>query len=485
MADSDRIYNAPAGLKSKVWRKFGFYMKDGLLDKSVAICKECKAALKYTGSTTNLNTHLVRRHGETGDEEASTASAKTRQDTDIQEFFQPKLSHNSARAMVITASIARFIVKDLRPYSVVENEGFRDMIKTLEPRYTIPSRQHFTDKCVPELYNKVKNEVKEQLFNTERVAITTDAWTSCATDSYVTITAHHISPDWELRSHVLQTRVFNESHTGKNIGALLKEACTDWNIAHKEPALVTDNARNMIAAGVEAEMTPHLSCFAHTLNLASQKAFQVDTAARLLGKVRKVVGFLHRNIKGAEILREKQQQLTLPSHKLIQDVSTRWNSSHDMLERFLEQQPAVFATLMSRELRKGEEVNSLNEKDICNAEDIVRLMAPVKVVTTILCEDEMPTVSMIAPLRAKLKKHFEAADEDTPLITEMKKAFKNDFEKRYTHLEDLLYTASAIDPRFKTLPFLSDDDAERIFISISAEATALLNKVSQTNTPFH
>lgn len=247
------------------------------------------------------------------------------------------------------------------------------MIKTLEPRYTILSRQHFTDNCVPELYNKVKVEVKEQLFNTERVPITTDAWTSCATDSYVTITAHHISPGWELRSHILQTRVFNESHTGKNIGALLKEACTDWNIAHKEPA-----------AGVEAEMTPHLCCFAHTLNLASQKAFQVDTAGRLLGRVRKAVGFLHHNIRGPEILQEKQQQLTLPSQKLIQDVSTWWNSSHDMLECFLQQQPAVFATLMSRELRKGEHVNTLSEKDICNAEDIVRLMAPVKVVTTIL-----------------------------------------------------------------------------------------------------
>lgn len=79
----------------------------------------------------------------------------------------------------------------------------------------------------------------------------------------------------------------------------------------KDPALVTDNARNMIVAGLEAEMRPHLACFAHALNLASQKALQVDTAAKLLEKVRRVVGFLHRNIRGAEILREKQQQLSL------------------------------------------------------------------------------------------------------------------------------------------------------------------------------
>lgn len=149
---------------------------------------------------------------------------------------------------------------------------------------------------------------------------------------------------------------------------------------------------------------------------------------------------MRRNIRGAEVLREKPQQL----------------------------------------------VNTLGEKDMCDAEDIVRLMAPVEVVTTILWEDEMPTVSVISPLRAKLTRRFEATDEDTPLVAEMKKAFKNDFEKRYTHLEDLLYAASALDPRFKTLPFLSDDDdAERIFIGIPGEATALLNKVSQTNTPFH
>lgn len=72
---------------------------------------------------------------ETSDKDASIASPKTQEDknTEIQDFFMPQ----SARVKVIIASIAQFIVKDLRPYCVVENKGFRDMIKTLEPWYNI------------------------------------------------------------------------------------------------------------------------------------------------------------------------------------------------------------------------------------------------------------------------------------------------------------------------------------------------------------
>ena len=232
------------------------------------------------------------------------------------------------------------------------------------------------------------------------MALTTDAWTSCATNSYVTITAHHISQKWELKSHVLQTRVFNESHTGKNIGALLKEACVEWNIADKEPALVTDNASNMLVAGREAGLSPHIGCFAHTINLASQKAFNVEAADTLLSKVRKNVGFLHRNIRAAEILREKQQllDLGLKTKTLIQDVKTRWNSSLDMLERFLELEPAVTATLTSREIRKGENKDALTPDELVDAEDIVRVMKNVKIMTTAMCEDDQPTISMIAPM---------------------------------------------------------------------------------------
>ena len=480
MADTnseETIYGAGPNLKSYVWKHFGFYKRDGKLDKMKAICKICRTVVPYSSSTTNLGTHLSRHHKITDEEKSPVASSSTsnvQAETSAARFFQGPIPANSPRGKACTASVAVFIASHMEPYSVVDNEGFQFMCNTLEPRFTIPSRQHLTDNSVPALYNKIRGEVEQELKNAERVALTTDAWTSCATNSYVTITAHHITQKWELKSHVLQTRVFNESHTGKNIGALLKEACVEWNIADKDPALVTDNARNMIVAGREAGLSPHIGCFAHTINLASQKAFDVEAADQLLSKVRNMVGFLHRNVRAAEILREKQQLLDLgPRTKtLIQDVKTRWNSSLDMLERFVELEPAVTATLSSREIRKGENKDALTREELADAEDIVKVMANVKMMTTAMCEDDQPTISMIAPMQAKLAVDFESCDDDSSLIADMKEAFRDNFQTRYTDLHDVLCTAAALDPRFKMLPFLSSHEAERIFLNLTTEAAA-------------
>lgn len=77
--------------------------------------------------------------------------------------FLCKLPPNSARAQEITEPVAVFICKDLRPYSVVENSGFKKMVSTLEPRYTIPTRKHMTEVAVLKLYTEVKTAVLESL----------------------------------------------------------------------------------------------------------------------------------------------------------------------------------------------------------------------------------------------------------------------------------------------------------------------------------
>ncbi|XP_053569082.1 zinc finger BED domain-containing protein 4-like [Bombina bombina] len=355
------IKNAPSILKASIWAHFGFYEHTGKheLDKTHAVCKASHTKIKYLGNTTNLRNHVRRFHSEMLTP-ATAASATAKEITRLAEAHQPRidamlstLPPNSEKGKRITKAVATFIAKDLRPYSVLENLGFRNLLKTLEPRYKIPSRNHLTENVIPALYHETKAQVIASMSQASRVAITCDSWTSVTTESYVTVTAHYVSKDWKILSHVLQTRAVYESHMGSHLAELLSRVVEEWQLSDKSVVLVTDNASNMIVAAQVGKF-PHVKCFAHTLNLASQRALKVATLSRLLGRVRRISTFFHRSTTANHCLKEKQKCLGLKNHKLITDVTTRWNSSYDMVERFLEQQPAICATLLSPEVRKSE-----------------------------------------------------------------------------------------------------------------------------------
>lgn len=102
--------------------------------------------------------------------------------------------------------------------------------------------------AIPKLYREVKPKVEEGLRTAERVALPCDAWTSRVVDSYFTITAYHLTEDWQLMYRILQTRAVHESHTGANIAEFLQNAAQEWGIADKNLVFVTDNASNMTVA---------------------------------------------------------------------------------------------------------------------------------------------------------------------------------------------------------------------------------------------
>jgi len=61
------------------------------------------------------------------------------------------------------------------------------------------------------------------------VALTGDVWTSIATNSYLTVTAHYLD-EWEMKSIVLGTLPLSESHTGVNLAGWVKDLVFDFNI---------------------------------------------------------------------------------------------------------------------------------------------------------------------------------------------------------------------------------------------------------------
>lgn len=77
----------------------------------------------------------------------------------------------------------------------------------------MPSRTYFRETVIPSLHEEVKKEVSLGISKAVSVALTTDGWTSRATESYITTAAHYISQEWKLEA----------------LGKALNDMATRWN----------------------------------------------------------------------------------------------------------------------------------------------------------------------------------------------------------------------------------------------------------------
>lgn len=492
------LVNAPATYKSAIWKHFGFESKtvDGKTEtvKENTVCRICLTKVSYkSGNTSNMAFHMKRHHADVDLGSVATKQAEPQGQGQLRlsDFLKKKMPINSPRSKGISKALGRFLAKDMRPYSLVESGPFQDFVSTLEPAYSMPSRVYFSKTVVPELYEQTVSLVRDQLQSSKYVALTTDGWTSKATQSYVTVTAHCVDANWELKSFVLQTRALNDSHTAENLAKVLNEAVAEWNLqkfwksdgaAEAIPiAITSDNAQNIVKAIDIAGFQPHIRCFAHCLNLSAQKAIDLPSVSRLLGRMRRVVTFFHQSTTASHLLKEKQKALDLPQHKLINDVRTRWNSSYDMASRYLEQQPAIYATLASKEIKKNaKDIVTLTDLDIEQIERLVEVLEPLKTMTTLMCEEKSPTVSMIHPLREKLLTHLQGQDTDTVMISQVKTAIREDVLSRYSDegTKSFLEIASVLDPRFKSLPYHDETGRQQVYAHLETLLVSSNNKVS-------
>jgi len=81
--------------------------------------------------------------------------------------------------LAVDDSLLKLFYIDCRPFSMVEDKGFKDFVKTLNPAYSLPSRQTLSKTSLPFAYEKCLNDMKLQIQeNAVSVCLTTDCWTS-------------------------------------------------------------------------------------------------------------------------------------------------------------------------------------------------------------------------------------------------------------------------------------------------------------------
>ena len=121
----------------------------------------------------------------------------------------------------------------------------------------------------------------------------------------------------------------------------------------------------------------------------------------------------------------------------------------------------------------------LDFKEQVNATDLVALLRPFKEATVIMSSETAVTSSLILPTMVKLQRLIEVGQEDSPLIKKVKLELAKNLSKRYTHDADKETTliACMVDPRFKKLAFLSEEerlDARELLCRVGADLMANL-----------
>ena len=151
----------------------------------------------------------------------------------------------------------------------------------------------------------MRSEISYFLNFQTSVALTTDAWSSRATMSFITTITHFIFPNWTLEEQVLETLHMPKSHNHDNIGEALYITAQKWGTIkpHTINAVVTDNAPVMPLAVAVSGLDPHLGCFVTNLNLCAQKGLEGSGMSKLLSCVRRMVTYFHKSNKASQTLK--------------------------------------------------------------------------------------------------------------------------------------------------------------------------------------
>ncbi|GES91520.1 zinc finger BED domain-containing protein 4-like [Rhizophagus clarus] len=191
----------------------------------------------------------------------------------------------------------------MQPLYVLKNEGFINLVKTLDPYYTLPSDK-YVKKLITKAYNNSKQELIKLFGNTIKFClITTDLWTG-------------------------------RDRQGQNIARTIMNLIFEWGLEKKFICITTDNGSNMVAASRLLPNTFRIPCAARTLNLVVNKG--LIPVEILIARAKRLINFFmspkqNERLKAIQTCHLNGTEDFSENHKYlrtIQDMKTRWNSSY-------------------------------------------------------------------------------------------------------------------------------------------------------------
>ncbi|XP_030623602.1 zinc finger BED domain-containing protein 4 [Chanos chanos] len=483
-------------------------------------CKACGTRIQAKRTvTSNFVTHLKRKHQAMYDEFvkkkdvkreayasgavhtfAGNASGGSRSSSQSGAGLT-KFDRSDPRQTLISEAIAKMIIRDLQPVQIVENEGFRELLQLLEPRYTPEPCHYIQQQLLPSYAYQVQLATKQALTGAESCSVTLDLWmsSSAAVSSgggYLGVTCHFITSDWQIKSALLACLPLTGHHTAQRVMSEFDDISHAHGITGRVFRVVSDpspcesrhtfrlpgfclhdngeidedeeedSSDEEAGTGESKEVVQadegdnsldrclgrcRIDCFARSLGLCVREG--VRSSPQLSIALTKAACFYKYVI--ATVAPEKLGQVfglgvTAATGQNSSSVEQQWNTQLKTIRQMLES-----ADFLEDIVDRHDLALSSFEKAVL--QELVEVLEPFEEATDMVQGDKHVSISLALPCVLGLRKHL--GEVITRQCSGIVMGLSQALDRRLAGiLEDPLYvTATTLDPQFK-LSWSSDSD---------------------------
>ncbi|XP_072762595.1 zinc finger BED domain-containing protein 4-like [Anoplolepis gracilipes] len=428
-----------------------------LSDTDHAKCKICNKLISRKGRTTSaMRNHIKSIHKEEfrnlenienqKREELTTLSNLSPHQTsgknELKQSFivecierTKKWDNKNSKSLQIDQLVSEMIALEDLPFNFVESLGFGRLIQHLCLPYNLKTHQYFTFLC-DKIYSRVEEKVKELLTQFEIYM------------SLLSLTCHGITRYYERKLIILKAEIFNDGrHTGENIAAKIEKMLSFWGIPmEKVLCIIRDSGSNM-KKSMSLLHVKDIDCTAHQIQLIVKDGINAqEMIVDLIKKRKKIAMHFHHSNTAQDELKALHEKLDQPKLHVLQDCSTRWNSTFYMIQRILQTKDSLCLYASS-----NHKIPQLTSHDWVVLEKLIYLLKPFEEITRELSSANV-SISSVIPLISSLKKIIDSLDETDREIGKNICVLKHELVRRFSHLEnDVLFTtATLLDPRYKS-----------------------------------
>ena len=379
-------------------------------------------------------------------------------------FFQqnlPELVHlketydiNDPRAKSKHQALLTMMITDLQPFRIVNDPGFLNYSKLLDPRFAVGSDMFYRrllEKASVKGRNKIQSKLDQD--KPQSVSVQMDGW-STHKHGYIGLNVNYINSEWRRAKLCLACRPFDEHHTGQNLARWVESECDAWGITDSVGVVTTDTAANM--KKMMNYLPYHFShgdCINHVLQLViKDELLEKPSIKNLVQNCRSICSFANMSVLLAQSIIKRQIEAGKEKNDclyLVQDVVTRWNSTYLMLKRFLELQQVIRDILLDQEWNRKLDVTITNA-DWNLMEKVVTVLG-VFFEATERFSSSSACISEVIPTITGLLVTLEVHEGDDHGVKDFKKKLKESVVKRLGDKEtSIQYSlATLLDPRYK------------------------------------